>query len=424
MGQSATVNTKIDTTPAETLRRVVADNQGNLPTRIQVLRAGNFKTMKYGDMDIRISDLEEMVNNFKDGRGLNDNGSEGAPLNFGHDIGGPAAAWIKGLVIEEDELYADPVVWTDKGKEAILGGEYKFISSEFWLRCLGQIWHNSENYDISATNVYEGAALTNIPMFSGQKSIFASREGGSDGLYVNINASRLKEKNMPTLESVLAKENDALNDEERAILATANNESKLNAEQQAKFGFQVTANKNDKKEEPVLDNMQPVQASAVRGDEGKVVMAAKEVVELREKAAEATKLADRVEKLEASTHASVEADMKQFVEKHAARGAIKADRVESWTNRLVKASDEERTELKKDLEGMADNPALASEQGDGGHKQGDATATDRIKTEATKLIKAAKEEGKELSEGEAFSQVLRANKELAAEYQRQTEGKE
>lgn len=390
--------------PICSVQQISADSNGNLPKRVQILRAGNYKTQKYGPMDIRLDDLIEMKNNFDRGIGLAGGGGHGAPVNFGHRFGEEAGAWMMGLEVDEAEqaLYAN-LDYTDVGEAAIKGKRYKFFSAEFWLRSMGQIWRDSENSDITATNVLDGGAFTNIPLFNGQKAVTASRGDSEEEGLLYIQASAIKEDKMVTLEETRKKQASELSEEERELIVAHKDE--LTDEEKTRFGLSV-ASQDKKVGEETLKN-EPVAASAVKGDEGNVVMAAKEVVELREKAQKAGELETRVGDLENSVKASAEKEAQAFVKTHAARGAIKADQVETWTKMVV--ADATNKEV---LAALPDNPELAAEAGSNKNAADATDALAELDKATLERIAAAKKEGKTLQYGDAQNEVLASNKDL------------
>lgn len=369
---------------------IAADSSNALPSRIEIMRAGTWPSdSNKGAMNITDSDLLEFKTNFDSGTGMAGGSGTGLPIDFEHEYWGKAAGWMKGLVVEAGVLYADPVEWTSSGSSALEGGEYKCISPMFTPACLGE-WHDPEDWNVTARNVLEGAALTNIPFFKDLTPITASRKDGEIKNVIYVNASQIKEQKHMTLADVRVKANDQLSDEERAFLVE--HKAELTADELTSFGLeapkQVVADK--KAETPV------VKADAVKGDEGKVLIEASEI----------KGMFDRVKSLESSVAASHEKDVKAEVLTHVKRGAIKADQVDTWVSKIV--ADSTMVEL---LDGLSDNAVMAAETGKAAGT-GDAT-----KTAATELheritadMKAS--EGK-LSYADAQKNILMSDKELS-----------
>lgn len=231
---------------------------------------------------------------------------------------------------------------------------------------------------------------------------------------------------MPTLEEVRAKDQAALSEEEKSFLVE--HKAELTAEEQKKFGFEVTAEvqeteeqKNERlaaeakaKEEadakakadaeaaeaarntaPDLTAAQPIMASAVKGDEGKVVMAASEVKELFDFRNQAQKK-----------------ETEDFVKEHVARGAIVASETQKTVDMLVNATGSTRDSLKEMITKLPNNPVLASENGSS-EKAGEAvSAVEQIQKKAEAIVASAKAENREMKIGDAISQVRKENPEL------------
>lgn len=378
-----------------TFSPIMADANDTLPNRIHLLRVGKFPTKKYGTLDISAADCEEMVSNYDKGIGLPFDGSTGAPVNFAHQVGLKAAAWIKGLEFDGADLWGTPVEWSTAGERAIKGKEFKCFSSEFHPRCLGGKWQDPENTNITARNVFTGGALTNVPMFTGNRPVTASavlQDGdGSEKQIIYISASNEGETHMLTLQDVRGKTAADLNDEEKAFVKA--HAAELTTEEQVKFGVQASdANVNAAtgKETSV------VVASAVKGDEGIVAIQASEVKAMN----------DRLAALEASAEIVKKERAESEVKKHLARGAIKADQLDKWTN-LIMASDDNK-EL---LENLPSNANINREIGkDGKHGAGAETAWEELDVKAQKVV--ADSNG-QIDINKARLQVMAADTDLA-----------
>ena len=98
------------------------------------------------------------------------------PVNEGHDMTGPARGWFTDVLKVDGGLGAR-FRWTEKGREALEGDEFAYMSLEFaWAftdRVTGEEIHNQ----------VIGAALVNYPFF-GQEAALHSRtinfEGGTE----------------------------------------------------------------------------------------------------------------------------------------------------------------------------------------------------------------------------------------------------
>ena len=150
---------------ARTFRAITADANGQLPTRIEILKIGMWDTPNHGMFMITADDISEMIVNFQAGVGLPGQGLIGAPIDFGHESDEEAAGWMTQLSTDGTTLYAD-VTWTSAGMEALNGGTYKCFSPEFYPGCRGG-WEDPESYGTYIPNVLVVGGLTNIPLFKG-----------------------------------------------------------------------------------------------------------------------------------------------------------------------------------------------------------------------------------------------------------------
>lgn len=91
-------------------------------------------------------------------------------VDFEHSIdlkkGGPAAGWMSAFELRSDGIYGR-VQWTEAGRKAIAGREYRFISPVFMHKKTGEITHIIR------------AGLTNNPAIAELKAVASRR--GSDG---------------------------------------------------------------------------------------------------------------------------------------------------------------------------------------------------------------------------------------------------
>jgi Mu-like prophage I protein len=151
------------------LIKIEADAQGSyaVPARIHLMSAGKWQTPYHGNFEMTPGDLSQMVANFNDGVGLVDE-SKRAPINYGHDQGGKAAGWINNLALEGDELWGD-IEWTPAARQAMIDGEWRYISPEWNPRSVP--WQNPQVDGEEVDNVFNGAALTNIPLFTKLKPL-------------------------------------------------------------------------------------------------------------------------------------------------------------------------------------------------------------------------------------------------------------
>jgi len=379
------VNKKIEY--ARTFRAIKADGNKEIPTRIELIKAGEWPDdCNKGLLIITTADLLEFAKNFNDGVGMPGGAGFGLPIDFGHEDWGKAAGWIKSVEADNDILYAN-VEWTEAGLQALRSGEYKCISPSFYPSCIGS-WHDPEDWSVTAQNVLVGAGLTNIPFFKDLKPLMATNS--TDDRNVIYVTSEVKGDDKMTLDEVLVKESKDLTEDERNLVVAANNEGKLNADQQVKFGFEV---KN--KEEPVVTTDNKIDAAAFTKleatvtEQGKVIAdQGKVITEYRRKEVEA------------------------FVDAQLERGALKADQRDAWVTKIT--ADES---LKTLLESVPSNIIASTTRGDTGEPA--ITAAEEIRTKASDMVKAAREAGETLDLSTAYSRVMASDSDLASRYEQE-----
>ncbi|HMT18563.1 MAG TPA: phage protease [Candidatus Saccharibacteria bacterium] len=406
---SILTDSKTEILASRTFNTIHASNAEEVPTRIELLRAGSWPaSSNKGPLEITEADLIEMKRNFDAGVGLPGQGGTGLPIDFMHEDWAKAAGWITEVEVENGVLYAT-VEWSTAGKEALLGKEFKCVSPSFYPACLG-MWTDPEDASITARNVLVGAGLTNIPFFKDLKPIMASRKNDSEErnvLYVDkkINASEKESTKMPTLEEVRIKEVDALNEEEKTFLNE--NKEKLTADERKKFGFEE-APAPAASDKPAADSAPapaPTNASNGSGSVDATVKIS----------------AARLQELEATADEFRKQQETAFVEAQVKRGAIKSDQQEAIVKQLIEADAKTRDILHKTYESVPDHPVVtASKQGEDGGRE--VTAYEQINKLATEKIAASVKEGKSLDRGTAVSEVLRENKELATQYEQEKKG--
>ncbi len=103
----------------------------------------------------------------------------------------PAAGWIGGLEVRDDGLWATNVNWTDRAKELLAAGEYRYFSPVIF-------WTDEDYSDIAGLGP---VALTNDPAMHGVTPLAASRNVVGNG------SNRAREIQMA--DAVVAGEADA-----------------------------------------------------------------------------------------------------------------------------------------------------------------------------------------------------------------------
>ncbi len=386
---------------------IKADATGALPTEIEILKAGVWRTLWHGDFMVAPEDLFEYVDNFNAAVGLADNGSKGAPIDFGHESDKLAAGWIKALRTDGQTLYGT-VKWSKAGTEALLGDEFAFFSPEFYPKGRGG-WPDPENYEYEVDNVLTGGGLTNIPLFKALGAVKASA-GGKHGVEVNveyINASEFKENQMTVQEQIAEyrKTEVAKLSEEQKAFVTAH-ATELTDDDKTHFGLEsgITAAAQaalDAKNKNTGDDMDPeIRQIAADIKAGKsVVISASVYQKMQDEGKASQTQIDELRRDKISAH----------VDSALARGAIKADRKDKWVDRIMADAT-----FQEELDSLPDNGIMAAAQGSS-TKAGDATgaATTELHEKTVAHVKASSEKGIQLGYVAAQREVLASNTDLA-----------
>jgi len=109
----------------------------------------------------------------------------------------PAAGWIGRLEVREDGLWACDVTWTDRAKELLRSGEYRYFSPVVY-------WTDEDYSDVAALGP---VALTNDPAMRGVRPLAASRREPDDASVMEDETAQAEP------DTVLQAEIAALNDE-------------------------------------------------------------------------------------------------------------------------------------------------------------------------------------------------------------------
>jgi hypothetical protein len=407
----------VDIKPARYGSVITADAaKDGIPDRIEVMRAGSWPehNNKGRAMTITANDLQEFADNFKAGIGVpGGKGFGQIPIDFAHNDNLEAAGWITDLNAENGILYAS-VSWTSAGKAALEGGLYKCFSPSFWPACLGE-YPDPENHQKTARNVLVGGGLTNIPFFKDLSAIMASNAGNGKDDKNNKGAE------MPTLDEVRIKEVASLTADDKALLVKANTDGDLSTNEQTKFAAVLADTLTDEQKKAKAD----ADAKAEADKQAKIAADAKMnglndedakmLADLKSgKFVEASKynaLEQTVNKLEADNKASKEREVKASVANHVARGAIKADQADKWSERIM--ADASFEDMLKDL---PSNKILAAEIG---NDAGEGNGTVAFETKVAEAMKA----DSKLTYSQAVTQVANADSELAKSHEQQTKNK-
>ena len=389
---------------------IKADANGQVPTTINLLKAGTWNTPWHGAFELSGEDLEEMAANFVEGVGLVDEDQPKAPINEGHNMGGKASGWIKRLYVQAANGTASlmgDVEWTPAAEQAIKDKEYAYISPEFNPR--GCPWEDPEQEFTFVDNVLTGAALTNIPLFKKLKPITASRVPPS-----KVAASQPTESDNSNqgermkVEDLRSKEVKDLTDEEKNFLSE--NKADLTDDERTKFGLEDEPAPTPEPETQAPEETQaPAETPAPQGDGAPI---------------EASAIAGRVSELEAQLKASREEgealrtkietkEIDEFLTARVKAGQIKQDSKDSWSKTLLASRGDARTALETQLSELPANEAIGKELGDAG-KEVQVEASRELHNKVTDAIRASAEKGKHLTYYQAEKQTLASDTALAA----------
>lgn len=163
----------------------LSDNKA--PSRIQLLRVGDFKYSDQEKLEITKEMLDSFKKNFDDKvRGYNDGK---LPIDYFHDSDKIAAGWISDLEIKNEgtELWAE-VEWTKSATSKIEDRELRYVSVEFHTD-----YQDNESGKKFGPTLF-GAGLTNRPFVKSMKAIAASEKTilNSNGGTMNLEEAKKK----------------------------------------------------------------------------------------------------------------------------------------------------------------------------------------------------------------------------------------
>ncbi|NIL77120.1 phage protease [Rhodococcus sp. B10] len=396
---------------------IKADANGQVPSTINLLKAGTWNTPWHGDFELSGTDLEEMATHFGEGVGLVVEAETKAPVNYGHMMADKAAGWIKRVYVQAVDgtaaLLGD-VEWTPAAEQAIKDGEWRYLSPEFNPR--GYPWEDPEQEFTFVDNVLTGAALTNIPLFKKLKPITASRiPPGRVKASQTGNGDKRNQGEPMNVEELRAKEVKDLNDEQKQFLAE--HKSELTPEEQAKFGLVDAPQETEAPETQAPETEAPeTQAPAPAGDGTPVEASALkgEVSELRKQLK-----ASREETVALRTKIETK-EVDEFLTDRIKAGQIKQDQKDNWSKTLLASRGDARTALETQLKELPVNEQIGKELGDGGQDV-QIQASQELHKAVTAKLTASRESGKHLSYAAAQKEVLASDTALAARVKEEEE---
>jgi len=149
---------------------VTFSDDGDVSTRVELIRCGTFHHMFYGKMEITADVLKSFVTNFNDRtKGVD------LAIDYSHNSESIAAGWITALTYDDStkSLWAD-VKWTPQGQKVLGDKEFRYLSADFSM--------DYEDAETRATHgpTLHGAGLTNRPFVKGMEPVTQLSEGAGE----------------------------------------------------------------------------------------------------------------------------------------------------------------------------------------------------------------------------------------------------
>jgi len=151
----------------------VNDKEQVEDTVIQILKTGDFHHQRYGKFSVTPEVMDRMIANFP--------GPDRIPLDYNHGSLNPdpeksrAAGWVDNIYKEDDGLGGKRLMakvrFTEKAKEFVGNGEFRYISPEFTFNRTNQETGAQQGPTLLA------AALTNRPFLPAMAPITLNDEG-------------------------------------------------------------------------------------------------------------------------------------------------------------------------------------------------------------------------------------------------------
>ena len=153
-----------------------------VPSEVQLLRTGSFKSFWYGEFEITPKTLQTLKKNFD----AKVTGGD-LMLDYSHNSHDVAAAWIKDVTLKNDdnELWLS-VEWTPKGKQKVQDKEFRYFSAEYDEKYTDA--ESGKEYG----HVLLGGGLTNRPFIKGMKPVTKL----SEAMIMEKQIKELSEKNV------------------------------------------------------------------------------------------------------------------------------------------------------------------------------------------------------------------------------------
>lgn len=138
--------------------------QANDTVEIQIMRVGKWNHALYGQFQIGISTLKDVIKNFVQ----NVRGTKLA-IDENHEPNHRALAWVKSLILSEDERsIGAKLTLTKAGAKLLTDGSYRYFSPEIIFR------KRDEETGKIIKNLLIGGAFTNRPFFKSMTPLMAT----------------------------------------------------------------------------------------------------------------------------------------------------------------------------------------------------------------------------------------------------------
>jgi len=419
------------------LLTIKADDSGNAPVQIELLSTGMWDAPFHGVFMITPQDLQQYCDNFNaDVRASSS--TQGLPIDYEHDADGGAAGWIMGLSVgpaSDPTLAASGITslwasveWTPNGAQAIIDGEYKFISPEF----CPEGYMDPEGVLDDLDNVLIGAGLTNRPLLKGLQPVTAhdgtqktfdnskSMNDNTGKLFIKIKKANAGDNPQMELAEITKKETATLSEDEKKFLA--DHKSELSADEVAKFGLDEAPanpdNANENNENTNTETNEPVNqpaatttpepAAPVAASEGSVTISASELASLKASAEKGAVAHAQLERKTASEHIDAQLFNDSGVK-------LKPELRDEAVSHYLSLNDKQREAFDKLMEGVQPivDRLQFNDTGTGADPaQTGNSATAQIRVKANEMVK---EQG--ITYAEAVVKVATENPDLAKAYE-------
>lgn len=303
-----------------------------MPKEIMLVPTGKWDTTKYGEVEVKKTDIEQMKVNF------DENVRKGVMIDIEHrqnaTYGEQAAGWIKAVEVRPDGLWATEIDWNPLGTQLVKDKIYKFLSPEFDV-----VHIDPENSSKMSENVLIATTLCNRPLLKEIPSLSMSEEKNltpnPNGviLFIEPDTSTDEKGSTMNFADVLKKlmAGESISADEKAVLEA--NKAEMTDEQKTKAGFKIEAAEDRK--DKTLEGKESITISAA------------EATQLREDAAKGRQAFAEMEKTK------VDAEIRSFQFSENGKGGKMSkgatDKAVAFALKLDPAMRVEFTEILKEL---------------------------------------------------------------------------